>query len=101
MCGKLHGLLPIAHGAVFAGLRGDARFVELSVAPVEIDHKDTACAQSFHVAVAPRVGQRRQEVQAADVTLEEHFGHARRTAEVSIDLERRMHIPEVVGRTIF
>ena len=75
--------------------------MELPVAPVEIDHKGTAGAQSFHVAVAPRIGQRRQEVQTADVTLEEHFGHARRTAEVSIDLERRVHIPEVVGRSIF
>ena len=40
-------------------------------------------------------------MQTTDVTLEEHFGHARRTAEVSIDLERRVHVPEVVGRSFF
>ena len=55
--GEFEGLLSVAHGAIFTGQRGDARFVQLSVAPVEIHDESTTGTQSFHSAVAPRVGQ--------------------------------------------
>jgi hypothetical protein len=40
-------------------------------------------------------------VDATCVALQKHFGYARRTAEVTVNLERRMHVPKVVRRTVF
>lgn len=34
------------------------------------------------------------------MALQEHFGHTCGTAEITVDLERRMHIPEVVRCTV-
>ena len=68
---------------------------ETTFAPGEIDLEAATRFQTLHRAVTPGIWQRRQQEEEAVVTLKEHLGNACRTAEVAVDLERRMGVEEV------
>src|ERR1044071_6607753 len=63
--------------------------------PVDVNLAASARAQPLARAVGRGFRERGQDVQLARVALEEHLGHARRAAEVAVDLERRGVVEQV------
>jgi hypothetical protein len=68
------------------------------VPPGDADRHVPAGTQAVHAARRPRAGQRRQHVDRAELALQQHFGDARGGAEVPVDLERRVGVPQVRQR---
>ena len=54
-----------------------------------------ACPETGERSVRPCIGKCGKNVDTSVVALEKHFRDARRAAEVSVNLERRMCIPEI------
>ena len=68
--------------------------------PLDVDGDVTARANAGDAALAPRLRQRRQDVDLAVLALQQHLDDAGRGAEVAVDLERRMRVPQVGQRAV-
>ena len=66
--------------------------------PLGVDLDVAARLQPRERAVGPCRGQRRQHVDAARLALHQHLGDTGGRAEVAVDLERRVVVPQVVER---
>ncbi len=78
---------------------------DLATAPFAIDFKAATRAEAAKTSCGPCGWQRRQQPHDASVALQQHLGKARRTAEVAIDLERRVlfdaaYVEEIVARRL-
>ena len=87
--------IAVAQSAGISGKRADGGRDEFAVFPLDIDFETAAGAKAFYRAVGPGLGQRGQNFDLAGVALQQHFGDARRAAEIAVDLERRMGVEHV------
>ena len=71
------------------------RGLELPVPPADVHRIAAARAQAAHRAVRPRRRQRGQQVDLAALALQQHLGDPRGSAEVAVDLERRVGVEQV------
>jgi len=78
---------------------------QLSILPYDIDNKAAARTETLYRSGGPCTGQGGKQDDFAAVgmvvALQQHFGHPRASAKVSINLEGRMHIEEVGVGSIF
>ena len=90
----------IAQLAVATRPRLDHSPAETTILPIHIDSEVSSCAQSRHATVAPSVWQSREQMNESCVTLQEHFRDSSRATKVSVDLERRVCVPQIVKRAV-
>ena len=77
----------VTHIASSVLRRLDTRLGEFSCLPFNINIESAACTKALDATFCPSVGKRREKVDATCVTLQKHFRYARRTAEVTVNLE--------------
>ena len=72
-----------------------SRTRDLAILPRAFHHLAVAGAKPFEMAVLPHRWQGGQQLDVPVMALQQHLGDAGRTAEVAVDLERRMGAEEV------
>ena len=95
--GELQFFASIAEGAFLSGKRSHIDFCKAACLPADVDDESAAGAQSLYATFSPSIGQCRQQMQAFGVALQEHFCNARCSAEVAVNLEWGMGVPQVVA----
>ena len=85
------------HGAAYAlashchlarCLAGENGFrLAASVAPGDVERDTASGADAFYRPLGPLVGEGGKQFQGLAVALKQHFAHARRAAEIAINLE--------------
>ena len=71
---------------------------QLALRPLRIHNKISPRHKPLKRAVRPCLWQSRQKINDACMALQEHFGHTCRAAEVAVDLEGGMCIPQIRQR---
>ena len=93
---KNPGPVSVSDGTPSSGAGADEGIVEYVVLPEDVHCKISDGFNSFQMSCVPGSRQCRQEIDAVVLTLYEHLCHPCHPAEVSVNLERRMAVPEIV-----
>ena len=100
LCVEFQGGLTVAEGASGAGAGMDDGFCQPAGGPFEIDLEAASGKKAGDFAVRPGGRKRRQQMYESQVALQQHFGDACGAAEIAVDLERRMGVPQIVQSTV-
>jgi hypothetical protein len=85
-------ILAGANGNGAGAARQQPRRHKSAVRPNNVNGQAAPRFQAPHGAFGPGGGQGREQVQLSGVALQQHFGNARREAEIAVNLKRRMSI---------
>ena len=99
-CVEFQGGLTVAEGASGAGTGMDDSFCQPAGGPFEIDLEAASGKKAGDFAVGPGRRKRRKQVDESQMALQQHLGDAGGAAEIAIDLERRMGVPQVVQSAV-
>lgn len=100
LCVEFQGGLTVAEGASGAGTGMDDGFCQPAGEPFEIDLEAASGEKAGDFAVRPGERESGQQMDKPQVALQQHLGDAGRAAEIAIDLERRMGVPQIVQSTV-